>query len=161
MKEIRTDNERLSIWHFLKVIAMVRETYQTNSRDLVDLPLMSWSPMATMWPSGLEMLFSQVLLPVRNNYSKPSSLASLTGTETSALTSTAYSLLGHLGGSVGWASNFGSGHDLTVCGFEPYIGLYADSSESRACFWSCVSLSLCPSPAHALSLPLSLKNKQT
>ena len=33
----------------------------------------------------------------------------------------------------------------------------ADSSEPGACFRFCVSLSLCPSPTHALSL--SLKNK--
>ena len=34
--------------------------------------------------------------------------------------------------------------------------LTAQSSEPDACFGFCVSLSLCPSPAHALSL----KNKQ-
>ena len=59
--------------------------------------------------------------------------------------------LGHLGGSVGEASNFGSGHDLTVCGFEPRVGLCADSSEPGACFGFCVSLSLFPSPARVLS----------
>ena len=64
---------------------------------------------------------------------------------------------GHLGGSVDQASDFGSGHDLTACGFEPHIGLCADSSEPGACFGSCVSLSLCASPARALCL--SLKNK--
>ena len=41
--------------------------------------------------------------------------------------------------------------------FEPRVGLCADSSEPGACFRFCVSLSLCPFPAHALSL----KNKQT
>ena len=51
-------------------------------------------------------------------------------------------LLGCLGGSVGWASNFGSGHDLAVCEFEPHVGLCADSSEPGACFTFCVSLSL-------------------
>ena len=50
--------------------------------------------------------------------------------------------LGHLGGSVGWASNFGSGHDLAVREFEPRVGLCADSSEPGACFRFCVSLSL-------------------
>ena len=35
----------------------------------------------------------------------------------------------HLGGSVGWASNIGSGHDLTVCEFEPCIRLSAVSTE--------------------------------
>ena len=64
---------------------------------------------------------------------------------------------GCLGGSVGEVSDFSSGHDLTVCGFEPRVGLCADSSEPGACFGFCVSLSLCSSPTHALSL--SLKNK--
>ena len=53
------------------------------------------------------------------------------------------------------ASNFGSGHDLVVREFKPQMWIYADSSVPGACFRSCVSLSLCPSPA----LSLSLKNK--
>ena len=36
---------------------------------------------------------------------------------------------GHLGGSAGCMSDFGSGHDLAVREFEPLIGLCADSSE--------------------------------
>ena len=64
---------------------------------------------------------------------------------------------GRLSGSVGWASDFGSGHDLTLCGFEPHIGLCAESSEPGACFGFCVSLSLCSSLAHTLSLSLSQK----
>ena len=68
-------------------------------------------------------------------------------------------LEGRLGGSVGWASDFGSDHDLTVREFEPRVGLCADSSEPGACFWFCVSLSLCPSPIHALSLSVSKINK--
>ena len=64
---------------------------------------------------------------------------------------------GHLGGSVSWTSDFGSGHDLTVHGFEPHIGLCADRSEPGACFGFYVSLFLCSSPIHTLSL--SLKNK--
>ena len=68
---------------------------------------------------------------------------------------------GRLGGSVGLASDFGSGHDLKVCEFEPHVGLCADSSEpgARFGFCVCVCLSLCPSPAHALSLSLSKINK--
>ena len=62
---------------------------------------------------------------------------------------------GLLGGSVGEVSNFGSGHDLTVRGFEPRIGLCADGSEPGARFRFCVSLPLCP--AHALSLSVSQK----
>ena len=65
--------------------------------------------------------------------------------------------LGCLGGSVGWASDFSSGHDLAVHEFEPHVGLCADGSEPGACFGFCVSLSLCPSPTHALAL--SLKNE--
>ena len=33
---------------------------------------------------------------------------------------------GHLGGSVGCVSNFGSGHDLVVREFKPHIGPRAD-----------------------------------
>ena len=65
---------------------------------------------------------------------------------------------GRLGGSVGWASDFGSGHDRTACEFKPSVGFCADSLEPGACFRFCVSFSLCPSPNHALSLSLS-KNK--
>ena len=56
---------------------------------------------------------------------------------------------GHLGGSVGWATDLGSGHALTVGEFEPRVGLCADSSEPGACFGLCLPLSL-PLPAHAL-----------
>ena len=59
--------------------------------------------------------------------------------------------MGRLGGSVGWTSDFGSGHDLAVREFEPHVGLCADSSEPGACFRFCVSLSL-TLPVHALSL---------
>ena len=66
------------------------------------------------------------------------------------------------GGAPGWLSwlstDFGSGHDLAVREFKPRIGLCADSSEPGACFRSCVSLPLCHSPAHALSLSLSKVN---
>ncbi|XP_078302586.1 retinoic acid early transcript 1E [Panthera onca] len=56
--------------------------------------------------------------------------------------------------------DFGSGHDLTVREFEPRVGLCADHSEPGACFRFCVSLSLCPSPVHALSLSVSKINKR-
>ena len=59
--------------------------------------------------------------------------------------------LGRLGGSVGWVSDFSSGHDLTVCGFEPRIGLWADSSEPGACLGFCVSLSISAPPPLTLS----------
>ena len=58
---------------------------------------------------------------------------------------------GRLGGSVGWASNLGPGHDLAVGGFEPRVRLCADNSEPGVCFKFSVSSSLCPSHAHALS----------
>ena len=61
---------------------------------------------------------------------------------------------GCLGGSVSWASAFGSGHDLTVCEFKPCIRLCADSLEPAL---DSVSPCLCHSPACALSL----KNKKT
>ena len=43
--------------------------------------------------------------------------------------------------------------------FEPHVRLCADSTEPGACFKFCVSLSFCPSPAHALSLSVSKINK--
>ena len=68
--------------------------------------------------------------------------------------------MGRWGGSLGEVSDFGPGHDLTVCEFEPHNGLSAVSTDS-----SWVTLSLCPSPDHedsiSVSLSLSLKNKQT
>ena len=64
---------------------------------------------------------------------------------------------GRLGGSVGWASDFSSGHDLTVREFEPRVGLCADRSEPGACFRFCVSISLSAPPL--LMLCLCLKNK--
>ena len=68
--------------------------------------------------------------------------------------------LGRLGGSVGWAADLSSGHDLLVHEFEPRVGLCADSLEPGACFRFCVSLSLCISPTRTLSLSLKKKNKQ-
>ena len=65
-------------------------------------------------------------------------------------------------GAPGWRSRLSvrlqPGHDLAVCEFEPRVWLWADGSEPGACFRFCVSLSLCPSPVHALSLSVP-KNK--
>ena len=59
-------------------------------------------------------------------------------------------------GAPGWRSRLSvwlqPGHNLAVRKFEPHVGLWADGSEPGACFRFCVSLSLCPSPIHALSL---------
>ncbi|XP_049509020.1 nucleoporin Nup43 isoform X2 [Panthera uncia] len=64
----------------------------------------------------------------------------------------------------GWHSRLGvrlqPGHDLTVREFEPRVGLWADGSEPGACFQFCVSLSLCPSPVHVLSLSVPKINKR-
>ena len=56
-------------------------------------------------------------------------------------------LSGRLGGSLVKppALGFVSGHDLTVRGIEPRVGLGADSMEAA---WDSLSPSLCPSPAH-------------
>ena len=63
---------------------------------------------------------------------------------------------GHLGGSVGWTSDFSSGHNLTACQFELQVGFCADSSEPGACFRFYVSLSLSAPSALALCLCLSV-----
>ena len=47
--------------------------------------------------------------------------------------------------------DFGSGHDLTVCGFKPCTGLRGDSAEPA---WDSLP-SLSASPPFALSTPLS------
>ena len=61
--------------------------------------------------------------------------------------------------SAGWASNSGSGHDLTVHGFKPRVRLRADSSEPGTASDS-VSPSLSDPPL-LISVSLSLKNKYT
>ena len=66
---------------------------------------------------------------------------------------------GQLGGSVGWAIDSSSGHDLKVCEFRPRVGLCADSSEPGASFRFCVSLSLCAPPLLVLVLSFSLSQK--
>ena len=45
--------------------------------------------------------------------------------------------------------DFSSGRDLTVCGFEPRIGLRADSAEPS---WDALSLPLSAPPLPGLSL---------
>ena len=66
--------------------------------------------------------------------------------------------MGRLGGSVGWAADFGSGHDLTVREFEP---------RRRALCWQLRAWSLLQILCLPLSDPppvmlcLSLKNKST
>ena len=67
-------------------------------------------------------------------------------------------------GAPGWRSRLSvrlqPGHDLAVRQFEPRVGLWADGSEPGACVRFCVSLSLCPSPVHALSLSVPKINKR-
>ena len=71
---------------------------------------------------------------------------------------------GRLRGSVGEASDFGSGHDLVVREFESRVGLCPVSGEPA---WDSLSPSLsAPAPfmlalSLALAHSLSLKNKQT
>ena len=67
-------------------------------------------------------------------------------------------------GAPGWRSRLSirlqPGPDLAVREFEPRIRLWADGSEPGAWFRFCVSLSLCPSPVHALSLSVPKINKR-
>ena len=67
-------------------------------------------------------------------------------------------------GAPGWRSRLSvrlqPGHDLAVREFGPRVRLWADGSEPGACFRFCVSLSLCPSPVHALSLSVPKINKK-
>ena len=63
--------------------------------------------------------------------------------------------MGHVGGSVGWMFDFGSGHDLTIHKFELRNGLSANVSVEPAAD-PLSTPAPCPSPAGALSL----KNKK-
>ena len=65
-----------------------------------------------------------------------------------------YPVVGRLGGSVGQASDFGSGPDFLVCEFEPRIELSAVSAEPTS---DPLSLFL-PLP-NSLSVCLSLSQK--
>ena len=67
-------------------------------------------------------------------------------------------LLRHLVGSMGWAPDFGLGHDLTVREFKPHVVPCADSSEPGTCFKLCLPLFLPVPCSHLVSL--SLKNKK-
>ena len=62
--------------------------------------------------------------------------------------------MGRLGGSVGRASDFSSGHGLTVRGYETRIGLSVDSMEPTS---DPLSPSLSAPPLLALFLSLSQK----
>ena len=71
-----------------------------------------------------------------------------------------YTEVGPLGGSVGSASDFSSGHELTVLEFKPCpTAVCSDSSEPGACFWLCLPLSLFLSGSHSVSFSFSLKSK--
>ena len=65
-------------------------------------------------------------------------------------------LEGHLDGSVGEASNFGSGHHLTIHEFQPHIKLYGVSVEPAS---DPLSPSLSVPPPLTLFLSLSKLNK--
>ena len=68
-------------------------------------------------------------------------------------------LLGHLGGSVSWASDFGSGHDHSQSmGLRPVSGSVLTSQSLEPALDS-VSPSLSASSLLVLCLCLSLKNK--
>ena len=58
-------------------------------------------------------------------------------------------------GSVSWASGFVLGHQLTAGEFEPHI-----SAVRTVFFGSSVPFSLCHSPAHILSVSLSVSLRQ-
>ena len=68
--------------------------------------------------------------------------------------------MGHLGGSVGYVSDFGLGHDFSIPKYEPHVGLCADSSEPGAYSGFCApSLSLPLPNSGTCTLSLAVKNK--
>ena len=66
--------------------------------------------------------------------------------------------MGRLHGSVGWATDFGSGHDLMVRGFEPCVGSVLTAQSLEAALDS-VSPPLSAPPLLMLHVSLSLNNK--
>ena len=66
--------------------------------------------------------------------------------------------MGRLGGSVSEASNFGSGHDLTVCEFEPRVGLWVQLGARSLLQILCLPLSLPLPRSHSASLSLKKKH---
>ena len=62
------------------------------------------------------------------------------------------------GGSVGWASNFGSGHDLTIREFEPHVRLAAISTEPTLDSFPAVSVP--PQLACSISQKLTFRKKK-
>ena len=66
-------------------------------------------------------------------------------------------MLGRLGGSVGWVTNFGSGHDLTVC--EAPVSGPVLTVQGLELASDSVSPPLSVPPLLALCLFLSVKNK--
>ena len=98
------------------------------------------------------MLFWPLLIPGCGRLPKPYRLPTGKGTLIHRVKSA------HLRGA--WVAQWverptldlSSGHDLTVRGFEPRVGLCADSSEPGACFGFCVSLSAPPLLVLSLSL---------
>ena len=81
-----------------------------------------------------------------------SSLTSLTLSFLISKTGIKAYLWRHLGGSVGEVVRLHLSHDLTASDFQPCVRLCADSSDPGAFYEFCVSVSLCPFPARALSL---------
>ena len=55
------------------------------------------------------------------------------------------------------SADFGPGHDIAVHEFKPHVGLCDDSSDTRACFRFCASLSLSDPPPFMFCLSLSQK----
>ena len=68
-----------------------------------------------------------------------------------------HNLKGPLGGSVGGASDFGSGHDLTVRGFRPHIRLCAEHLLRAWSLLWILCLPLTDPPLFTLCLSLSQK----
>ena len=56
----------------------------------------------------------------------------------------------------GLTLDFGSGHDLTVCGFEPHLGLHTEVWSLLGILSLSLSLSLCSSPTHMYTCMRSL-----
>ena len=66
---------------------------------------------------------------------------------------------GCLGGSVCWASDFGSGHGLRAREFEPCVGLCADGLQTQGLETALDAVSPPPPALPLIMLSVSFKNK--
>ena len=117
-------------------------TERTTGLEPTNREIMTWAEIrrSTKWATQVSanisfLILAQILIPeswdqtpfgvcLRFFLSLPLPLSSVLSHFLSNRKKKKKRKMGCLDGSIGWVSDFGSGHDLTVCGFKPQVGLY-------------------------------------